>query len=60
MKRKLAPEALYSSDHYHPHLPDLPQNRDESMVKATDRSKKFDPDRSKGLALLREIEKQSN
>lgn len=60
MKRKLAPEALYSSDHYDSHHPVQPEDSDDLVVKANQRSKSFDPDASKGLALLHEIESKRN
>jgi hypothetical protein len=56
MKRKLAPEALYSSDHYDSHYPVAPEDSDEELRRANERLKIADPDGSKALALLRELE----
>ncbi len=60
MKQKLAPEALYSSDHYDSHHTAPPEDSDEGLSRANHRLRSFDPDGSKGLALLREIETQRN
>lgn len=60
MKRKLVPEALYSSDHYDSHHPVQPEDSDEFLVRANRRLKSLDPDGNRGLALLQEIENQQH
>ena len=58
MKRKLAPEALYSSESYHPTHGGYPNDIPAMERFTVENIEKIDPGRHRALAILKEYEQE--